>query len=148
VVDILPYLEGLAYVGFIAGAIFAVMELRDIKRDRQIGLMTRLMEHGATREFQEPMGKIWRTKATDAQELEKEISSTNLYMVGEYWSVTAFLATSGLVKRKDLLKYMDYESLWGRMGPWITAERKATDSPEMWSDIEELAQLQKEKKGV
>lgn len=148
-VDIIQVLEGQAYVGFIAGAIFAVMELRDIKRDRQIDLMTRLMEHAATREFQDPQAKIWRTNASDAQELEKEIPSADLYMVGEFWSITAFLATSGLVRREELLKYMDFEALWARMGPWITAERKATDSPDMWGGIEELAQLQKEKsKGV
>ena len=35
VVDVLQVLEGLAHVGFIAGAIFAVLELRGISRERR-----------------------------------------------------------------------------------------------------------------
>ena len=35
-VDLMHVLEGLAYVGFIAGAFFAVVELRTMSRDRKI----------------------------------------------------------------------------------------------------------------
>ena len=140
-VDILQVLEGATYAAFIVGAIVAVYELRDIKKDRRIELLTRMMEHGATREFQDAMSRIWRTSATDAQQLEKEVPATDLYMLGEFWSLTSFLATSGLIEREDLLNYMDYETFWKKMGPWIIAERVATGGG-LWGDIEELARLQ------
>ena len=140
-VDILQVLEGATYLAFIVGAIVAVYELRDIKKDRRIELLTRMMEHGATREFQDAMSKVWRTSAADAQQLEKEVPATDLYMLGEFWSITSFLATSGLIERRDLLNYMDYETFWKKMGPWIIAERKAT-GPGLWNDVEELARLQ------
>lgn len=145
-VDILPILEGLAYVGFIAGAVFAVMELRDIKKDRRIELQTRMMEQGTTRELMEPLVKIWRTETADPQELEKEISPVSLYMIGENWSIMANLATTGLIRPKDLLEYFDYATFWQKIGPWVMAEREATHSPNMWDDIESLARMQQERR--
>ncbi len=139
-VDIIQVLEGVTYLAFIVGAIVAVYELRTIKKDRRFEFMTRLMEIGVNKEFQDPMSKIWRTNATTAQELEKEISPCDLYTIGEFWSFAAFLADSGLVERKDLLRYLDYETLWKKMGPWIMAEREATGS--LWPNIEQYAELQ------
>ena len=138
--DILQVLEGATYAAFIVGAIVAVYELRTIKKDRRFEFLMRLMELGINREFQDPMSKIWRTNASNAEELEKEVSPAGLYMVGEFWSWAAFLAGEGWIERKDLLTYMDYQSLWRKMGPWIVAERKATGP--MWEGIDEFAELQ------
>jgi len=140
VVDILQVLEGATYLAFILGAIVAVYELRSIKRDRRFEFLMRLMDLGINREFQDPMSKIWRTNASNAEELEKEVSPADLYTIGEFWSWAAFLAEAGWVERKDLLAYMDYQSLWKKMGPWIVAERKATGP--MWGSIEEFAEMQ------
>ncbi len=140
-VNILQVLEGATYLAFIVGAIVAVYELRTIKKDRRFEFLMRLMDIGINREFQDPMSKIWRTNASSAEELEKEISPGELYMIGEYWSWAAFLSESGWIERKDLLDYMAYDDLWKKMGQWIIAERKATGS--LWPVLDRFAELQR-----
>ncbi len=140
-VDMLQVLEGAAYLAFIVGAIVAVYELRSLKKDRRFEFLMRLMDLGINREFQDPMSKIWRSSASTAEELEKEISPGELYMIGEFWSWAAFLSESGWIERKDLLDYMAYDDLWKKMGPWIMAERKATGS--MWPVLDKFAELQR-----
>lgn len=38
-VDLIQVLEGAAYVGFILGAVFAVLELRGIGRERRVSIV-------------------------------------------------------------------------------------------------------------
>lgn len=141
-VDLMQVLEGATYLAFIVGAIVAVFELRDIKRDRGIETLTRLMEHGATRDFQGPMAKVWRLKTTNPQEIEEEISCADLHMLVEFWSIAGYLVTSGLVDAKILLEYFDYVEFWKRVGPWIVNERNTSGSPKAWDPIDTLARMQ------
>lgn len=135
-------MEGATYAAFIVGAIVAIYELREFRTDRRLDLLMRLMERGATREFQEPMSKVWRLKTNNPQEIEKEISLTDIHMLIEFWSISGHLATSGLIDAKVLLDYFDYEEFWKKLGPWIVNERNATGSPEAWSDLDALARMQ------
>ena len=68
-VDILQVLEGAAYVGFIAGAIFAVMELRTLSKDRKTELTMRMNEHWASKDFEEAFIKIRELDSTDPRYL-------------------------------------------------------------------------------
>ena len=146
-VDLLQVLEGLAYVGFIAGAIFAVMELRDMKRDRRLGLLMQASMHITTREFENAFCKVWRSNATDAGELEKQVSTTDLYLISDFLLSVAHFGEEGLVDRRTLTRFFPFSYLWNKMKPWIIAERIATGLPKVYYEWEALAQLQEEERG-
>ena len=70
-VDASLVLDAIVAVSIAAGAFFAVAELRDLKKDRRIQLMLEATMHYTTREFEDGLGKLWRTDTSDAKELEK-----------------------------------------------------------------------------
>ncbi len=137
--DMLQVLEGAAYVGFIAGAIFAVIELRAIKKDRRLEFWLRLSERLSDRDFVEAYCRIVRAKGTTAQELEDEISYSGLRMVTDYSEFIAMLGRLGLIDRKELTDILDFNDIWKKVQPWVAAERAAAGAPEAWGDLEEFA---------
>jgi hypothetical protein len=148
VVDILQVLEGAAYVGFIAGAIFAVLELRDLKRDRRLELVTQAAMHWTTREFEDAFSKIWRADATDAKGLEKQVSFVDLSLIADFHAAVGRLATEGLVDARALTGYFPFSYTWNKMKPWIIAERSAAGLPECWADLEKMALFQEQEGGI
>jgi hypothetical protein len=141
-VDASLVLDAIVAVSIAAGALFAVAELRDMKKDRRMQLILQVNAHMATREFMDAFAKIWRSNATDAKELEKEVSFVDLHMVASYFEATAHLATQGLLHRRILLAYFPYYIIWKKISPWVLTERIAADLPPLYSDIEKLAQWQ------
>ena len=145
-VDASLVLDAIVAVSIAAGAFFAVIELRDLKRDRRIEYMLQASAHVATREFMDAFCRIWRSDATDAKELEEQVPYSELCMVAEYFDAIAHLATEGLVDKRTLVGYFSYDYIWKKMSPWVLAERRAANSPEMYEDIERLAKS-REKEG-
>ena len=141
VVDILPYLEGLAYVGFIAGAIFTVLELRDMKKDRQLGVYLQAGAHITTREFEDVLCKIWKADPNDVRALERQASYTELSMVADYMEILAGLTERGLMDKRVWANW-PFDVVWEKLGPWIIAQREADGVPTYWSSLERLAHLQ------
>jgi len=142
VVDILQVLEGATYLAFIVGAIVAVYELRDMKKDRRLALVMQAMTHHTTLEFEDAVGKLWRANATDAAGLEKQVGYAELGMITDfYWSI-AQLGLQGVVDRKMLYPFFPFRSVWSRIKPFVIAERAATGLANSWIELEKIAQLQ------
>jgi len=141
-VDASLTLDAIVAVSIAAGALFAVIELRDIKKDRRVQLMLQASAHIATREFEDALGKVWRADATDAKGLERQVSYVDLCMVADYLDFVAGLVISNLVEEKALANW-PYYYVWGKLSPFVHAEREATKIPTTWQNIERLAQLQK-----
>ena len=112
VVDILPYLEGAAYVGFIAGATFAVLELRTMSRDRKIELMLRQTEFFCSRDFEEAT-----VNAVKGNFEPGKISDVDMKMLADYWDSMAEMMRMKLVS-SDVVN-LNYESVWEWMRPWL-----------------------------
>ena len=146
-VNMLQVLEGAAYVGFIAGAIFAVMELRDIKKDRRIDLWLRIGEVTTTREYVEANCKIWRAKGITAQELEDEFSLVDLTLVADYYETISNLATEGHIEARALVDFLPFAGFWKKIRPWVIAVRSETGEPDLYDDIEKLARMQESSRG-
>ena len=147
-VDASLVLDAIVAVSIAAGAFFAVAELRDMKKDRRIQLTQQINDHVATKEFMDAFVKIWRSNATNAEELEKHVSYSELHMVAIYFEGVAHLAAQDLVHKEELGAYWPYYILWKKMSPWILAERKAADLPPLYGDMEKLAQWQEGKKDL
>jgi len=126
VVELLQVLEGLAYVGFIAGAIFAVLELRSISKDRKLELLMRLMEKWNSREFTAAMVNWVQADFRSAEMAEKTCPKADLVMMAEYFDWAASLARNKLVSEGFVSGNLDFEFVWTRMKPWCLHWREQT----------------------
>lgn len=70
-VDVSLILNAVTAVSIAAGALFAVIESRDIKKGRRLGLALQAGLHWTTKEFEDAYCRVWRADASDAKELEK-----------------------------------------------------------------------------
>ena len=137
-VDILPYLEGLAYVGFIAGAVFAVIELRSISKDRKLELYVRLSERWNSHDFSEAMVNLGKADLQSAETAKKTCPETDLVMIAEYFDWVASLARKKLIEEDFILSAYDFEFAWSVMKSWCLDWRKRM-APNQLSDFEWIA---------
>lgn len=140
--DILQVLEGATYVAFIVGAIVAVVQLQNIKRDRWIALMLQIADHATTKEFENALSKVVRATANDAKGLEEQVSYQDLCMVADYLEYVAYLTTQGHIAKGPILGFFPFGGAWQKLSPWIVAQRGMYGSPRIYKDIEMLAGLQ------
>jgi hypothetical protein len=145
IVDASFVLDAIVAVSIAAGAFFAIIELRDMKKDRRLGLLLQFTMHLTTREFEDALGKVWRVDASDAKGLETQVGSTDLYMVSDFLLAAAHLGEEGLVDERTLTRFFPFSYVWNKMKPWVIAERAATGMPRLYSQWEALAQLQEER---
>ena len=141
-VDILLVLEGAAYVGFIAGAIFAVLEVRSISKDRKLELIMRLSEKWNSREFTEAMVNWVQADFQSAETAEKTCPKADLVMIVEYFNWVASLARSKLVSEDFVSNEFDFEFVWTRTNPWSHHWREQT-APGQLDDFEWMAKKQR-----
>ena len=141
-VDILQVLEGLAYVGFIAGAIFAVMELRSISKDRKLELFVRLSEQWNSREFSQAMVNLGKADFQNAETAERTCPTVDLVMIAEYFDWVASLARKNLISEDFIMSAYDFEFPWNLMKPWCLDWRKRM-APSQLSDFEWIAGKQR-----
>lgn len=120
-------LQGAAFVGVIAGAVFTIIELRTMSRDRKVELKLRQTEFFCSREFEEAtvnavMGKFEPGKVSDV----------DMKMVADYWDFMAEMIKTKLV-RSDQVP-LNYEVVWEWMRPWMATweERVGTGRFEMF----------------
>lgn len=146
-VDASLALDTIVAVSIAAGAFFAVIELRDLKKDRRLELVLQACMHWTTREFEDAVGKVWRADASDAKGLEKQVSYNDLSMVADFHDAVARLALEGLMDTRTLTGFFPFSYMWKKMKPWIIAERAAAGIPGIWSNLEKLAQSQEEEGG-
>lgn len=137
-VDILQVLEGLAYVGFIAGAIFAVMELRGLSRDRKTEMLMRMNDYWCSRDFEEANVKLNEMQTKDPREMEEQCGKLNLWMMMDYLDGIGMMVQARLVDEKFVLNLGAWASLWDRMEPWISDMRR-NGRPGLASGFEWLA---------
>ncbi len=124
-VDILQVLEGAAYVGFIAGAIFAVLELRTMSRDRRTELSLRMTEYMCSREFEEATAIFMKAKFKTAQEAEEQCSLAVLLMVADYCESIGYMARKKLVPMDIILETIPIEYCWDKIKIWAHDDESA-----------------------
>ena len=113
-VDLLQVLEGLAYVGFIAGAIFAVYELQSIKKDRRSEIMLRSMEMFCSHDFE-----VAAVNAVKADFEPGKVSDVDAKSIADYFEFLGGMARKKLADKDVVLTIMSFEGMWETMHPWI-----------------------------
>ena len=139
-VDLLLVLEGTAYVGFIAGALFAVMELRTMARDRQTEFIMRVNEFWSTKDFQDAYVNVQLLNSRDPKEMEEICTRYSLNMVVGYLDGIADLARRKLLKKDLVLDITAWDTLWDKLLPWIDSERKRTGNIHFAYGFEHVAE--------
>jgi hypothetical protein len=128
VVDILPYLEAAAYIGFIAGAIFAVLELRGLKQDRSTELVMRMNEFTCSRDFEDTIARFMKARFKTAKEAEEQLSTADLMMIADYFDGIGYLAKRKLIPADIIVGILPSDYVWDKIKPW--ADEEEVDDPE------------------
>jgi len=118
VVDLMQVLEGLAYVGFIAGAIFAVLELRGFRQDRSTELVMRMNEFMCSRDFAEMTARFMKARFKTAKEAEEQLSMADLLMAADYFEGVGYLAKRRLIPTKIIVDTLPSDYAWDKIKPW------------------------------
>jgi len=126
-VDLMQVLEGLAYVGFIAGAIFAVMELRSMRNDRELDFHLRMNEYWCSRDFEEAAIKVRELppEVENPREIESKCGALALWTYIDYLDGIGGLAENKLLKKEFVLNLAEWAGLWVKLEPWITEKRQS-----------------------
>ena len=137
-VDILQVLEGLAYVGFIAGAVFAVIELRTMSQDRRIELVLRENEFFCSREFEEAT-----VNAVKGNFEPGKVSDVDMKMLADYWDSMTEMIKMKLVSRDDVS--LNFADVWEWSKPWVrTWEERVGEG--RFENFEWMAQKEREER--
>jgi hypothetical protein len=138
VVDVLQVLEGLAYVGFIAGAIFAVIELRGIGKDRRVGIVVNMFSSFIATDMTEAYSKIITGDFQSAAEMEQKCSHSSLARIAGFFEGVGYLSRKRLVDPKVVMDFLPIVAVWRKMKLWVMFDRERT-SPSQWTEFEYLA---------
>jgi hypothetical protein len=143
VVEVLQVLEGAAYVGLIAGAIFAVYELRDMKKSHKLELMMRMNDSWCRTEFLDAAIKIVRANFTTAAEAEEQCSAVSIKLIADSFDWAATYVREGLVDADAVP--LDFEYCYEKLKPWLT-DWEQRISAERYADFKWMADEERSKR--
>jgi hypothetical protein len=106
-------------------------------RDRQTEFIMRVNEFVCSEEFQKPLCRLWETKATDSETLEKEVSYNGLSMIADYFEGLTDLVQRGLLNEDLIRGRYNYTALWDKIKPWVLPMR--AEHPSIYKGFEEMA---------
>lgn len=134
-VEVLQVLEGLAYLGFIAGAIFAVLELRGISRERRANTVVDMYKTFISSDMTDAWAKVFASSSQSGTDMEKECSLSTLVRVAGFYEAVGYLARKRLVDPKIAVELLPIGTAWNKMQPWLLFDR-ARSSPGAWREFE------------
>ncbi len=141
-VDVLQVLEGATYAAFIAGAIFAVIELRTMSRDRRMELVLRFNEFWCSKDFVEAFTKVRKLGPEDKnpRQIEEKCTEESLWMVMDYVTGVGDLYYYGnLVDRKFVRGMISWNLIWQKLEPWVVDMRQKVGNPYIGLSLEGCA---------
>ena len=123
-VDLMQVLEGATYAAFIAGAIFAVVEVRSIKNDRKTELVMRMGEYLSIN-FQETLLKLSDLDTKDPRQIEEKVGRLGIYGLVGYLEQIAVLAQHKLLDTKFVCYMFPWVGIWRKLEPYVMYVRQS-----------------------
>jgi hypothetical protein len=120
-----------AATSVVIGIIFAVLELRNVVRQRQTDLVMRLHQRFGTKEFTESWEQIMNTEVKDYDDFVKQKGLSELVHVGSFFDGIGILLHRKLIDI-DLAYELFSEStkmIWEKIDPVIEGARKQLIQP-------------------
>jgi len=138
VVDLIQVLEGTAYVGFILGAVFAVLELRGIGRERRVRIVVDMHTSFISSDMTEVYSKIITGDFKSAADMEQKCSHASLVKIAGFFEGAGYITRQKFADPKVVIEYLPTGAVWRKMQPWVMFDRERTD-PSQWMEFEYLA---------
>jgi hypothetical protein len=124
VVDASLVLDAIVAISIALGAVFAIVELRGMARDRRTHLVVDVLSHVGTLEFSNQFAKILNEEFKDAKEAEEKCSFIALSMVARYYEGVGLLIRRGLVDADLIFESLPIDIMWNKMKPWCFEKRR------------------------
>jgi len=125
-VDILQVLEAATYTAFILGATVAVIELRSMRKDRELEFFMRMNEHWTSRDFEEALLKVRELppEIEDNREIENRCGALALWTYIDYLDGIGQMARAKMLRKDIVLDMAEWAGLWIKLEPWIMDKRQ------------------------
>jgi len=158
-VDIVEASAIVAAVGVLIGVIFTIMELRNLVRQRQTDLVTRLSSDISTnREFLEALVDVYEVEFKNYDDFVKRYGKPmsrnqvpmSFMMIGNFFEQIGVLYRNRLINASLISQLFPTDTMWEKMKPLAEGMRKEYHQPELFEWFEYLYnELQKrEHRGV
>jgi len=129
-----------AALGVLIGFVFAILEVRNLVKTRQIDLVVRLHSIMGGKDFLEAWEKFIEREITDYDGYKEE------YGFVELNKIEAFLGGIGVLLRRKLTDIglvedffsIEVKMVWEKLKPFAEEVRQIRKSPEVYSNIEYL----------
>ena len=123
-------------LSIISETIFAVYELRDMKKSHKLELMMRTNDSWCRPEFVDATIKIVRANFTTAAEAEEQCSAVSIKMVADLFDFAATYVREGLVDADAVP--LDFEYCYDKLKPWLV-EWEKTVGAQRYADFKWMA---------
>lgn len=141
-VEVPLILDAIVTVSIAAGAFFAVIELRDMKKDRQTQLVLDMHKRFSDSDFEGHAAKVLHTEFKDGEEAEQRCSVVTLGAVGDYFNGIGVLIERDLVDRSLVFDMVPFDIYWDKLRPWALLRREELQNPTIWDHFEYAAKEQ------
>jgi hypothetical protein len=139
-VDASLVLDAIVAVSIAAGAAFAVVELREMRKDRRTGLMLQLAAIWLTREFHQALSELVGARFSDGKEAESVCSRADLLLIGDFFEIAGEYVETGLLDCDEVTFAYPVEWAWEKLKPWTMYLRSTTGIDGALISFERLAQ--------
>ena len=140
-VDASLVLDAIVAVSIAAGAVFAIVEMREIARTRKTQLVVDMMRHISTVEFSEQIDKVFNADLSSEKGCEK-CGFIALGVVAAFFEELGLLIRHKLVDANLVHEAIGIANQWERMKPWCLSERARTD-PDTYENFEYAAESER-----
>jgi len=121
-VDASLVLDAIVAVSIAAGALFAIVELREIGRDRKTQLVLDIMRHASTVEFREQMRRIEQAPFSSGPEGDAKCGLA-LEVVSSFNEQIGLLLKMKLIDANLVHESVSMAADWEMMKPWCLWQR-------------------------
>jgi hypothetical protein len=137
-------LAAIQTVVVILATIFAVSQLRENTRSRQLDAVGRILEYVSSEDIRSARKKFGKIQfPSDHSQLDEEQIEIIETVLRSWGRLALFINLSLLTQREKDVLLMSYSwpavSNWQKVRRYIEFRREQSGRPELWSDVEELA---------
>lgn len=144
-VDVSQIMDAIVAVSIAAGALFAIVELRQMTKDRKTQLVITLMDKRGSREFTELSDKIWKTEFRTGEEASEKCGEAALNEMSNFYEQVGLLIDEKLVDKRIVFESIGIDPAWQKLKPWCLWTRsKCECGPRSWEHFEEAARKDRE----
>jgi hypothetical protein len=136
-VDASLIFDAVVAVSIAAGALFAVLELRGIAKDRRAHTVMELYTSFISSDMTEAYTRVMTGESQNPGDMEKRCSYASLARIAGFYEGVGYLCRKQLVDPKVVMDLLPIVVIWQRMRPWLLFDRART-APTQWMEFEYL----------